>query len=916
MKTISLHSRLLLACMIPTALLMVLFSVFVILFRFQDIDNLKQETAQILLGKYSLALSRAPLSQWQTLSTESLNEKYIRNIDVFDHHGQKVTHAGPNSTLTVLDTKKISALKNKQSYLPYANADIFLTPVNHPQLSTDKPYWLAIELQPALFTIARYEVIIGISIITFGFITILMLWISGNIRHWLNPVHHMLEQLKLITPQQLDKRLKTNAVGDMHLLEQQINVLLDQVSHEHQELNQYIEQAKSDLEENLITIESHNIELRLARNAAIEGNRTKSAFLANISHELRTPLNSINGFTDLLLKMPLNHKQRDWVETIKKSSNNLLSIINDVLDYSKIEAGKFSLQIHPFVLEHAIFEVLDSLAPQAESKGLEQIAFIYEDVPVQIKGDSLRLKQILTNLVSNAIRFTPEGEIVIRVMLEETRNAQHLLRISVSDTGKGLSEHEKDHLFTAFQQGNPTISREAGGTGLGLVISKSLVKLMDGDIGFDSEQIIGSTFWFTFKANVFNASEPQHTTLLTDKQILALESHEKNSQLLKSTFFNAHAEIKVVKTWTDLLTKAKDPYQVIIIDSRDLEKDCYHQLQALRQQFAGMIILLTGLNDVQSLPESTFDELAIYTLAKPIRPVHVLKLLAQSFSTARFKPENPSHVAPSVNLHVLAVDDHPLNLKLVCTLLEDFGIRVSRAENGKQAIALCQQQHFDLIFMDIQMPEMSGLEATQRIRQHEQQQQQTATPIVALTAHALADEQENMRHYGMNDYLTKPLQESQLIHIIQRWTGVNLHPIHFSQRPLTLEKQQHISLDWLECLKLSAGKRDLALDILNMLIAGIPSSKEKISKSSEEYNLPALLAHIHYLHGATRYCGVPHLRHLTRQLETDIKESLKYNTENEAHVKTGLQQQVAQLLKQLDELLALDINKAIAEVES
>lgn len=914
MKTISLHSRLLLACMIPTAVLMLLFSIFVILFRFQDIDNLKEETANILLGKYSLRLAQNPNTAWPTLINEALNEKYIRSIDIFDKSGKKIAHAGPQSTLKALDPVKLSALNHKQSYLPYNNADIFLTPIDIPNPSPNNP-WLVIELQPAFFIIARYEVIIGISIISFGFMTILMLVISGNIRHWLDPLHRMLEQLKEITPQQLDKRLAIDAVGDMDLLEEQINALLDKISVEYQELNQSIAQTQADLDENLLTIESRNIELHLAHNAALQGNRTKSAFLANISHELRTPLNSINGFTQLLLKMQLNHKQRDWIESIQKSSNNLLAIINDVLDYSKIEAGKFSLQIHPFNLENAIFEVLESLAPQAESKGLEQIAFIYQDVPSRVKGDALRLKQILTNLVSNAIRFTTQGEIIVRVMLDETRNEQHLLRVSVSDTGKGLSADEKAHLFTAFQQGNPTLSREAGGTGLGLVISKSLVKLMDGDIGFDADQTQGATFWFTFKAQSNEQAQTEIPTLLTHKQILILESHEKNSQLLKSTLFNANADIKVVKTWTDLYHQAQEScYQVVILDSRDLETECHSQLYNLRQRFLGMIILLTGLNDVQSLPESSFDELDIYTLAKPIRPYNLLNLLGQSFSTARFKQAAIELPPTPVNLHILAVDDHPLNLKLVCTLLEDFGISVSQAENGQQALTLCQQQPFDLIFMDIQMPEMSGLQATQLIRQQPDGKNQK-TPIVALTAHALADEQENIQQHGLSDYLTKPLQESQLADIIYRWTGINLHPTHQAQKTINLAKKSVLAtLDWDECLKLSAGKRDLALDILKMLIDGVPSSKEKLSKSLNEYNLPALLAHTHYLHGATRYCGVPNLRYLTRQLEVVIKESLKYNTENEAHIKQKITQQVNHLLTQLDELFAIDLDGMMANM--
>lgn len=914
MKNVSLHAHLLLACIIPTSILMTVFAVFVILFRFQDIDNLEQETAQTLLSKYYLAFNNQPLAQWQMVANSALDEKYLRSLDIFDMQGKKVIHAGPNSGLNSLNVKQLMNLKQKQSYIPYSNGAIFVKEITLNNDHNQQIYWLAIEIQSVLFNVSRYQSVIGITIITVGFLIVLLLWLSGNIRHRLNPLHQMIEQLQHLTPQQSEKLLHTHAISDLYILENRINQLLILFFNEYHELKQTTEQAKSDLEENVITLEAHNIELRLARNAAIEGNKTKSAFLANISHELRTPLNSIKGFTQLLLKMPLTHKQHDWVETIEKSSNNLLSIINDVLDFSKIEAGKFSLQIYPFILENAVFEVLESLAPQAEIKGLEQVAFIYEEVPYSIKGDVLRFKQILTNLVSNAIRFTEKGEIVVRVMLEDTRLGQHIIRISVSDTGKGLSAHEKKNLFTAFQQGNPTLSREAGGTGLGLVIAKSLVKLMEGDIGFDDEQIQGATFWFNFKAEIDESTKTNQTLLLTGKHVLLLESHEKNSQLIRSTLFNAHAEVKVVKTWLDLLNSLSDIYQIIMLDSRNLDKDCYSQLSLLRQRFNGMIVLLTGLNDIQSLPESTFDELSIYTLSKPIRPIQLLHLLGQGISTAKLKKHLPTvpNNYTTTPLHILAVDDHPLNLKLVCTLLDDLGINVSRAENGKQAVELCQQHKYDLILMDIQMPEMDGLQATQLIRQHEHLNASKKTPIVALTAHALADEQENIRQCGMNDYLTKPLEESQLIHIIQRWTGIQLDQTQIVSNHKSSPKLTKLALlDWDDCLRLSAGKRDLALDIINMLIESIPTSEEKITQSWQKYNLPALLAHIHYLHGATRYCGVPILRQSTKDLETQLKEAIKYNTSNEDHVKRQLQEQVSMLLMQLAELKNVDLKEFI-----
>ena len=243
--------------------------------------------------------------------------------------------------------------------------------------------------------------------------------------------------------------------------------------------------------------------------------------------------------------------RRDYVETIQKSSNNLLAIINDVLDFSKIEAGKFSLEKQPFFIEDAVFEVLESLSPQIGQKDLEQIAFIYDDVPKKIIGDALRLKQVLTNLVSNAIKFTKQGEVVIRVMVEDSRPNHHLLRVSITDTGIGLSKSAQQDLFQAFQQGNPSVSRQFGGTGLGLVISKNIVKLMEGEISFDTGQEQGTTFWFTFKAWLCHDHVDSDISL-PHKNVIALEPHEKSAQLLKATLFRANSTLNVVKTWPTL----------------------------------------------------------------------------------------------------------------------------------------------------------------------------------------------------------------------------------------------------------------------------------------------------------------------------------------------------------------------------
>ena len=899
MKTISLHSRLLLATIIPTSIFMVLFSLILILFRFEDIQTLEHESAEILLGKYSLAIaSQTDDSQLTAISQKALEEKHILALTIYDAQRRVLAHAGPQFSIQPALTKfKNTRTKTNPPNHYDLDSNLFIQAI--PVINSQSPKWLAIELRHSVFTIARYEAVIGISMTGFGLIAILTLLLSGGIRRWLEPIHRMVQQIKGIDSHHLNKRLSSQALGDLSLLEEEVNALLTLIEHEHTELKQSIDQANADLNESLETMEVQNIELRMARNDAIEGNRVKSEFLANISHELRTPLNSINGFSQLLLKMPLQYKQRDFVETIQKSSNNLLAIINDVLDFSKIEAGKFSLEKQPFFVEDVIFEVLESLSPQIGQKDLEQVAFIYDDVPKKIIGDALRLKQVLTNLVSNAIKFTPQGEVVIRVMVEDTRASHHLLRVSITDTGIGLSKSAQQDLFKAFQQGNPSVSRQFGGTGLGLVISKNIVKLMEGEISFDTGQSQGTTFWFTFKAWICHDHVEQEISL-PQKNILALEPHEKSAQLLKATLFRANSTLHVVNSWQTLLDTIEPQHQILLINSQTLADDTQQKLHLLRQRFDGMIVIFTRISD-HHIEQADLENYNIYSLTKPIRPRTLLTLIGQGLSTAKHitSSQTPLAAPIPINLHILAVDDHPLNLKLVCTLLEDLGIQVSTATDGLEAVAQAEKTKFDLIIMDIQMPNMSGLEATQAIRKMEKSGEQT--PIIALTAHALADEKEQMLQQGMSDYLTKPLQEGQLIHTIEHWTGVSLtatttiESVIESNTPLPL-------VDWQECLKLAAGKTDLAQDMLKMLLNGLVLQREKVLNSQRENNFPALLAHTHYLHGGTRYCGVPRLRAACQTLETVIKKALKTSM-NADDIRELLTPKIDELVQIINDLI-------------
>ncbi|MCB0386416.1 MAG: two-component sensor histidine kinase BarA, partial [Bdellovibrionales bacterium] len=350
-------------------------------------------------------------------------------------------------------------------------------------------------------------------------------------------------------------RLVFDSGHEMNDLAAGVNALASSLNNAYEEMQQNVDQATEDLRQTLETIEIQNIELDIARKEALEASRVKSEFLANMSHEIRTPLNGILGFTNLLLKGQLSHTQKDHLLTIKKSSDILLTIINDILDFSKIEAGKLQLDRIPLKLKETLEDVLTMLAPSAHQKGLELVAIVYDDVPNNLFGDPLRIKQIISNLVSNAVKFTHSGEIIVRAMIEDEESARAVIKLTVTDTGVGLSRIQQESLFHAFSQADASTARQYGGTGLGLVISRRLVEEMGGEIGVESELGKGSTFWIKLPCDIVkNAMEEVTSTALASERVIYYEPHQPSR--LSVTHMLETLKIRV--TQVDSLKKMLD----------------------------------------------------------------------------------------------------------------------------------------------------------------------------------------------------------------------------------------------------------------------------------------------------------------------------------------------------------------------
>ncbi|MFC3903685.1 two-component system, NarL family, sensor histidine kinase BarA [Acinetobacter marinus] len=756
--------------------------------------------------------------------------------------------------------------------------------------SAQGPVWLMIEMDNQPLTLAKYRV--WLVLVATGLFTLLLLLLCLNFyaRRWIAPMYEIRLQLQRMNADSLGKSFQTNSTGELALLQKDIATLLRRLNFSFLELKEHTEQTEDDLRKTLDTLEVQNITYKKARDQAISANQSKSVFLANISHELRTPLNSIDGFIHLMLRRgQLNDENQLYVQTIRKSSAHLLALINDVLDFSKIDAGKLELEVANFNLEEAIFDVMDMLSPLASEKQIDMAIYYDHDLPFQVCGDILRFKQVLTNLVSNAIKFTPEGDIIVRTRLEHQDANRITMHCTVQDSGIGLSGTDRKKLFASFSQGDTSVTRQFGGTGLGLAISKQLVQLMHGQIGFEDNQERnptekGATFWFNVQFELPD-EQPQLESVMSQFNVLSYIAHPATANIFKQYLEDYDAAHHECSSILDLFSRLKqfnglgEKAWVIVDHSSDLDA----LLQEIRTRYQGNLAIYgyQMLLDPQIL--QTHQALA---LNQPLSRQNLLKLFFNQTQTTS---------APVFNgqgLHVLAVDDHLPNLVVLEALLNELNVEVTTALNGQNALNRIQerldknQPLFDLVFMDIQMPVMSGPETTQAIRGMEHHATQThQLPIIALTAHAMSDEKEHLMQAGFNDYVTKPIQLEQLMQILSTWTKadqlqtidshVNAPSLATPEMSIQSTHYNHIAsdhtndviLDWNLSLQLAANKADLAQDLLRMLIDSFDDEQSDMEQLIELEDFPQLEQNLHRIYGATRYVGTPQLQQLTGEFE-------------------------------------------------
>lgn len=735
--------------------------------------------------------------------------------------------------------------------------------------------WLELDIdtRPMKLEVYRRLAMTGLGLSILGLLLLAFAWSQGRrIDKRLNSVSQALGQLRSGKP---EIRLpEKRDAPELYQLAQHVNLLgaeLEKCQESHQ---QQLAQTAHQLKQSLATIELKNLEVDLADRRTLEANRIKSELLANMSHEIRTPLNGIVGFCRLLGRSRLGPSQQEWLDQIQVACDNLLVLLSEVLDLSRIEAGQLQLERVEVDMVALVDEALGLQAPLAHQKGLHLLGLVYDDVPATLLGDPLRIRQVLTNLVHNALKFTDKGEVIVRIMVAEMSEPGHaLLHIDISDTGIGLTAEEQRQLFQAFHQTSVSHPRRYGGSGLGLAICRQLVEQMGGAIRVESEPGKGSSFSFTLPLDIADSKEIVVEPIFHGDRVALYEPHPPTRHALHHQLTQWGAEVEQIHQ-----PRLAPPYPALLIATLPVELDppAIHQWSQHLEATPCPVLLLVNMSPLDlpnlSLPahcEVLSKPISRRTLSAALRRCHVAQSAADIVSTPT--PQEPARV--------LIVDDNAINRRLLLELLQRPELELTEAASGEEALALAEKATFQLVLMDIRMPGLDGVETTLALRQLGGGWK--TCPIIAVTAYAHEPERQQLQAAGMREILVKPVNASRLEALLQYHLNLaitaNSAASLSTQQASSKASQQTRLTNGLTVVDLTLGAQlangniELALELLREFIATLPQTQDELQLALENQDPEALLDVVHALNGASRYCGTPELSLMAETLETRLR---------------------------------------------
>jgi two-component system sensor histidine kinase BarA len=899
-----------LIALIPALLVDIFFTYTYFTNNVEQAYNLMQSKGQIIAKQLADAsefnMRSGNYAQIQHLLNKTINTDAIIFASIYDENSEAIA----SSISIEYDPQKTA------NYFYYRLPIISQSIQNSDLYAPDQYYdeknqvigWVHLNISRQQFETAK-EKILYHSI--FFFISILFIAlvlsaiISGGITR---PIFRLLEHIKKVENGQLGEPIESLESNEIGELQKGFNQMTEALLNNRNELNDKVQFATKQLSEVIDDFKGKNSELKFAKDEAQNANKIKSIFLANMSHEIRTPINGIKGFINLMSQSDLNPTQQRYADIILKSTNDLTDIISEILDFSKMESGKLQIVDDNFDLYETIQQARDLLFINVLSKNIDLILIIYSDTPRFVCGDKLRLKQVLLNLIGNAIKFTDEGEVMVRVTVEQQTESDVTILITVEDTGIGISKKDQENLFQAFSQVDTSTNRRFTGTGLGLVISKNLIRLMAGEISMQSKLGVGTKF--SIRLPLLLTSPPVETDLL---------DHSNNKlALILSSRINCLQEI------TSLFDGAKIATESMLISMSDSAESINSNLRKNLNHIDYLAIDLRhftlDLNEI--LANISMEQTHILVMhydQTMIRPQLNLELdfisttvNSDNLKKALDRPKNesttivtasPIFSLPIISKKVLLVDDNQINLKLASELIGLWGHQVYEAENALEAMALYQRDSFDLIVLDIQMPEIDGIELLKMMRSEKPLDQ---TPIVAMTANILNDEPQRLLKLGFNYYLSKPIDEEKFRSILDG-SGHISSSLREQNREQESPQKTHVSklsIDFEQSLKMSQNNKVTLRKILNILIRDAPILQLQLKSAALKNDRERLSAILHKLHGTTCYTSLPRLKQQVISWQQSIATGS--NSQQQAIVLEvndeldNIRNETQQLLKEMD----------------
>lgn len=900
--------RIILLGIVPVFIATILLSVGFIILQSRLVKSLEIQTTNLAKEALIPLLSSTEHSEVELLTTAQLllGIETISHLSLYHSSNSPAQHLA----LPIKSTDKLSFSQDETTKTIGNNVYTVI-----PFIHRGHQSWLVIGVQNSPLKISQYQgylILMAVAILVF----LLTIHFSSRLYTVVTaPLKDILNELRQ-TLNNHSEHLLSNSKN--HLYNELIETLNEMIMMQQaarEEMQNNIDQSTKELRETLETVEIQNIELDIARKNALQASRAKSEFLANTSHELRTPLNGILGFTSLLLKTNITNQQKDYLSTIEQSAQGLLTVISDILDFSKLETGQLTLEYKPIYVRELIEEVFSIYAPQAHEKNMRLVSIINHNVPRNLLGDPQRLRQVIANLISNAIKFSLNGNIVVRATSLGEMDNQIEIKFSVADNGIGLTDEQQENLFSAFGKIDNSDSRFQGGTGLGLAIAKGLVDRMKGEIGVESQYQKGSTFWFTVRLGIDRQriSQSPFVNSLYGLNVLVFDNNPVCRMEVTHLLSNWGVTFVEENNFNDIVNiiaanHEERPVELLILDAYTDENNFDRErllsgINRIRMTFKLPVIILAP-PAIQRILQDDMAGLNAQIVARPVVHNQLHQTMCSLLNIAHRLPSGgavaesaESNPIPMQNrgIRILVVDDNAANLKLVCEFLRGLGVEARATSSGYEALEISEKESFDLVLMDVQMPGIDGLETTKLLRARESSDR---VPIVALTAHAVNEQKTQLLLAGMDDFLSKPVGEEDLKHIIERWIKSSTAEIESHQPPARIQEsaqespaasepshpkiQSNIAskpstFDWSESMRLSKNKPDLATDMLKMLLESLPETSKKIETARQNQNWQDLLEVTHKLHGGSCYCGVPALRLAAKSLEETLHKKALSN---------------------------------------